>query len=56
MLTTVHRSRPLGTVDRCSIGSLDSPVNYIGVTMEKPESGQFMGVLGLGTGQCSVRH
>jgi hypothetical protein len=31
-------------------------VNYSGVTLEKPESGQFVGVLGLGTGQCLVRH
>ena len=55
-LFTVHRSRPLGAVDRCSIGSPDSPVNYSGATLEKLESDQFVGVLGLGTGQCLVHH
>jgi hypothetical protein len=34
----------------------DSPVNYSGVTLRKPESGQFARCLGLGTGQCPVRH
>jgi hypothetical protein len=33
---TVHRSRPLGAVDRCSVGSPDSSVNYSGVTLGKP--------------------
>jgi hypothetical protein len=32
---TIHRSRPLGAVDRCSIGSPDSSVNYNGVSLGK---------------------
>jgi hypothetical protein len=40
----------VSTVDRCSVGSQDSPVNYSGVTLRKPESGQFARCLGLGTG------
>jgi hypothetical protein len=34
----------------------DSPVNFSGVALRKPESGQFEKCLGLGTGQCPVRH
>jgi hypothetical protein len=34
----------------------DSPVNYSGVTLRKPKSGQFVRCLGLGTRQCPVRH
>jgi hypothetical protein len=32
----------------------DSPVNYSGVTLRKPESGQFARCLGLSPGQCLV--
>jgi hypothetical protein len=58
---TVHcssrqSSQPLGIVDRCSVGSPDNLVNYSGVTLRKPESGQFARCLGLGTGQCPVLH
>jgi hypothetical protein len=49
---TVHRSRPLHAVDRCSAGSSDTvqctpdnPVNYIGAPPRKPKSGQFVGAL-----------
>jgi hypothetical protein len=42
-------SRPLVAVDHCSVGSPDSPVNYSGATLEKPESSQFVRCLGLGT-------
>jgi hypothetical protein len=34
-LFTVQCSRPLGAVDRCSVGSLDSLMNYSGVTRRK---------------------
>jgi hypothetical protein len=34
-LCTVHSSRPLDTVDRCSVDSSDSPVNYSGATPRK---------------------
>jgi hypothetical protein len=49
-----QRSRLLGEVDRCSVGSPDSPVNFSGMALRKPESGQFARCLGLGTGQCPV--
>jgi hypothetical protein len=39
-----------------SDGTLDSPVIFSGVALRKSESGQFARCLGLGTGQCSVRH
>jgi hypothetical protein len=55
-VVTRQRSRPLGAVDCCSVGSPDSPVNYSGVTLRKPESGQFARCLDLGTGQRLVRH
>jgi hypothetical protein len=55
--STIGRSWPLlhwltGHV-RCTP---DSPVSYSGATLTKPESGQFMRMLGLGTGHCPVRH
>jgi hypothetical protein len=46
----------IGEVDRCSVGSPDSPMNYSRLTMRKPKSGQFVRCFGLGTGQCLVRH
>jgi hypothetical protein len=46
----------VGEVDRCSVGSSDSPVNFSGVALRKPESNQFTRCLGLSTGQCTVRH
>jgi hypothetical protein len=54
----------VGKVDRCSVGSSDSPVAhrpdspmiFSGVALRKPESAQFTRCLGLGTGQCPVRH
>jgi hypothetical protein len=50
-LCTVHSSAQstVGEVDRCSVGSPDSLVNYSGVTLRKSESGQFARCLGLGT-------
>jgi hypothetical protein len=47
---TVHRSRPLSSVDRCSIGSPDSPVNYSEATPGKTRERSVDEVLGLGTG------
>jgi hypothetical protein len=44
-LCTVHSNRPLDAVDRCSVGSPDSPVNYSGATPRKTESDQFVGAL-----------
>jgi hypothetical protein len=46
-LFTVHRSRPLGAVDCCSIGSPDSPVNYSGATPKKIRERPVRGCLGL---------
>jgi hypothetical protein len=42
-----QRSWPLGEVDRCSVGSPDSPMNFSGRALRKPESGQFA--------RCSTR-
>jgi hypothetical protein len=51
------RSWPLlHWLTRQSGGTPDSPVNYSGVTLRKPESGQFARCLGLGIGQYPVRH
>jgi hypothetical protein len=36
----VRCSRPLRW-SRCSAGTLDSPVNYSGAALQKPESGKF---------------
>jgi hypothetical protein len=52
---TIHSSS-IRAVDRCSVGSPDSPVIFSGVAMGKPESGQFARCLGLGTRQSPVRH
>jgi hypothetical protein len=49
---TVHRSRPLRAIDRCSVGSPDYPVNYSGASPGKTREWPVRGVLGLGTGQC----
>jgi hypothetical protein len=46
----------IGEVDRCSVGSPDSPMIFSGVALRKPESAQFTRCLGLGTEQCPVRH
>jgi hypothetical protein len=50
-------------VDHCSVGSLNSPVNFSGMALRKPESGQFARCSSLDieqcpvhTGECSVRH
>jgi hypothetical protein len=51
-----QRSRPLGEVDHCSVGSPNSPVNFGGMTLRKPKSGQFARCCSLGTEQCPVRH
>jgi hypothetical protein len=40
LCTTVDR---WAQFDCCSVGSPDSPVNYSGATLEKPESDQFVG-------------
>jgi hypothetical protein len=39
-----------------SSGTPDSPVNFSGVALRKPESVQFARCLGLGNGQCLVHH
>jgi hypothetical protein len=64
-LTTVHCSpqsivgrswsllRWLTGYVRCT---LDSPVNYSGATPKKTRERPVRGCLGLGTGQCPVRH
>jgi hypothetical protein len=55
-----HRSRPLTKLTVALLAhwtvlcTPDSPVNYSGVTLRKPESGQFMRCLGLGTKHCLV--
>jgi hypothetical protein len=41
---------------RCSAGAPDSPVNYSGVRLLKPESGWFNPVRDWCTGQCPVAH
>jgi hypothetical protein len=41
---------------RCSAVTPDSPVNYSGVALEKPESGEFGIVRSWCTGQCPVAH
>jgi hypothetical protein len=65
-LLTVHYTLLQSTIvrsDRCSVGSLDtvrctpdSPVNYSGACLWKTRDWPVGRVLGLGTGQCSVRH
>jgi hypothetical protein len=44
----------VGEVDRFFVGSPDSPVNYSGVALRKPESGQFARATTWGTEQCLV--
>jgi hypothetical protein len=62
LLTSALSTFPLsalsivGKVDHCSVGSPDSPMNFSGVALRKPESSQFVKCFGLGTGQCLVRH
>jgi hypothetical protein len=72
LLCSLYRRRAVDRSVQLTVASLahrtirctpDSPVNYSGVTLRKPESGQFMRCLGLGTrqcpvhtGQCPVRH
>jgi hypothetical protein len=46
----------VGEIDRCSVATPDNPVNFSGVALRKPKSGQFAECFGLGTGQCPVRH
>jgi hypothetical protein len=46
----------VGEVDRCFVGSPDSPVNFSVVALRKPKSGQFARAAAWGTGQCPVRH
>jgi hypothetical protein len=41
---------------RCSTGSPDSPVNYSGVRLKKPESGSLDSVRSWCTGHCLVAH
>jgi hypothetical protein len=43
-------------VNRCSAGTPDSPVNYSGVRLVKPESGWFNPVRTWCTGHCLVAH
>jgi hypothetical protein len=60
-LRTVHCSSDIA-VDRWAqltvapLAHRTCLMNYSGVTLEKPESGQFVRVFSLGTGQCPVRH
>jgi hypothetical protein len=64
ILTSVaHCSAVRGTVavDRCagsrySAGAPNSPVNYSGERLKKPESGQFSPVRSWCTGHCPVAH
>jgi hypothetical protein len=49
-------SRPLAWISRCSAGTPDSPVNYSGVCLLKPESGWFNPVRAWCTGHCPVAH
>ena len=58
---TAHLSQRLlqSTVARCihcSAGAPDSPVNYSGVRLLKPESGWFSPVRTWCTGHCPVAH
>jgi hypothetical protein len=61
-LFIVHRSQPLAqlTVIRWLIGHVrctpDSPVNYSEASPIETREWPVRGVLGLGTGQCPVRH
>jgi hypothetical protein len=41
---------------RCSTGALDSPVNYIGVALEKLKGGEFGVVRSWCTRHCLVGH
>jgi hypothetical protein len=41
---------------RCSAGAPDSPVNYSGARLEKPEGGEFRVVRSWCTGHCPVAH
>jgi hypothetical protein len=43
-------------VSRCSAGAPDSPVNYSGACLLKPESGWFNPVRAWCTGHCPVAH
>jgi hypothetical protein len=43
-------------VSRCSTGASDSPVNYSGVRLRKPESGWLDSVRSWCTGHCPVAH
>jgi hypothetical protein len=43
-------------VSRCSAGTPDSPVNYSGVCLVKPESGWFNPIRAWCTGRCPVAH
>jgi hypothetical protein len=54
-LFIVHRSRLLGAVDYCSVGSPDSPVNYSRATPRKNPRATNSWVPWPGTGQCPVR-
>jgi hypothetical protein len=47
-------NRPLREVDVASTGTPDSPVNYSGARLEKPESGLFNPVRTWCTGHCPV--
>jgi hypothetical protein len=46
----------ISEVDHCCVGSLDSPMNFSGMALRKPESDQFAEVFSLGTVQCPMRH
>jgi hypothetical protein len=61
--TVLHCSRcrrPLESTvalaSRCSVGAPDSPVNYSGVALLKPEGGKFKLVRPWCTGHCPVAH
>jgi hypothetical protein len=44
----------VGEIDRCSVGSPDSPVNFSGRAVRKLESGQFAECSSQGTRHCPV--
>jgi hypothetical protein len=59
LLTSNGQTVPQSTISevyRCCVDSLDSPMNFSGMALRKPESDQFAEVFSLGTGQCPVRH
>jgi hypothetical protein len=53
---TVALQAIVALASRCSAGAPDSPVNYSGATLLKPEGGKFRLVRPWCTGHCPVAH